>query len=771
MSESTIEKDDWNTILGELDEIVREIDRLASMAMGDRTAFEGEDFPALIHFIGELKKEKKSQSWEKIENFAQSAKENLKFLEETQQIKMQGKRIDRSFIGVLPKNTDQIGKNALLTLNDVPIILRTINESVEAMLIDMKLKLGFPIVKFEKEILNIKHQIDLLEEKIRTHSKTKKGLVSRDEQVIYTQAYREKYHEIIEKAENYITRGFKTHSKAFEDVYDRFQTKLNNYRASPAFDDFIKENCSKVNETIDNWPKDGFKAFTKALKFIRKIDDRLSDTRQTYIQQIKAELDKDVSELISNIEKLYKLEIHMDSTSFTRMKESSEKVVSAAKFLARTVDVVAEDPYEKLVNDEKIIREATAMATSAFEGTYGSIEEKLNEFIKQVPPSKSTKKILDEIAETKGNCLDPNSLVDVVNAFPGLLDYRKNIDLLLKEIATDIVTTQDKFVKKIKNINKILGQTDAIDVPSDDSLVKISSVNLDDFGPLKTVEGILKGSLAQAAKAISELEGKFSEGLGVSINPNLEGKIARYIRPSYKPTVKQANKAMNDLEKFAINLAKDTGIAINEYVKDLKKFKVKSEALTALQKLLKSISKDATSGKITLTVITTRLEQAIKEYSKLLDGILTEHTNDLTLIMKDMNKVHIGQGMELANFGLKHDELISNISLESVMEQKGKEEPELVCKKCNSKIVWQQGEYNEMLGLDVLKVRCEKGHEDTIIGFGDEEEEEEVLEIKCSKCGSESLVPTKIDLFTKENLIVFAACPKKHESEFIIKKN
>ena len=53
--EKIVEKDDWNTILGELDEIVRETDRLSAMSLGDKNAFEGEEFPAMIHFISELK--------------------------------------------------------------------------------------------------------------------------------------------------------------------------------------------------------------------------------------------------------------------------------------------------------------------------------------------------------------------------------------------------------------------------------------------------------------------------------------------------------------------------------------------------------------------------------------------------------------------------------------------------------------------------------------------------------------------------------------------
>ena len=110
--------------------------------------------------------------------------------------------------------------------------------------------------------------------------------------------------------------------------------------------------------------------------------------------------------------------------------------------------------------------------------------------------------------------------------------------------------------------------------------------------------------------------------------------------------------------------------------------------------------------------------------------------------------------------------------MESVVEQKVEEKPELLCKTCNGKIVSQQSEYNDMLGLDVLKVRCENGHDDNIIGFGDDEKEEkqEVLEIKCAKCGSDTLTPTKIDIYTKYELVVFAACPKNHESDFIIKK-
>ena len=93
---------------------------------------------------------------------------------------------------------------------------------MEALLIDIKLKLGFPIVKFEKEILEIKHQIDLLEEEIKTHSKTKKGFASKDEQMVYTQAYRETYHDILEKAENYLTQNLEIHSQAFEDVYNKY---------------------------------------------------------------------------------------------------------------------------------------------------------------------------------------------------------------------------------------------------------------------------------------------------------------------------------------------------------------------------------------------------------------------------------------------------------------------------------------------------------------------------------------------------------------------
>ena len=117
--EKIVVKDDWKTILGELDEIVRELAKFSSMTLGDINAFEGEEFPALIHFINELKMEKKNKSWEKIEQFASLATENLKFLEETQQIKMQDRLLDRTFIGTLPKNTEEIGKKTMEILNEL----------------------------------------------------------------------------------------------------------------------------------------------------------------------------------------------------------------------------------------------------------------------------------------------------------------------------------------------------------------------------------------------------------------------------------------------------------------------------------------------------------------------------------------------------------------------------------------------------------------------------------------------------------------------------
>lgn len=772
--EKIVVKDDWKTILGELDEIVREIAKFSSMTLGDKNAFEGEEFPALIHFINEIKMEKKSKSWDKIEKFANLATENLKFLEETQQIKMQNKLLDRTFIGALPKNTDEIGNKTMEILNEIPEVLRTINESVEAMLIDIKLKLGFPIIKFEKEILDIKHQIDLLEENIKTHSKTKKGFASKDEQIVYTQAYRETYHEIIEKSQSYVIRDLMVHSKAFEDVYERYQAKIENYRNNPAFDDFVKDNCTKIEQAIDNWPKEGFKAFNKALTFIRKIDTRLSDTRQIYIQQIKAELDKDTSEMISKIEQLWTLEEIIDAKIFSRLKESSEKVISAVKFFLRTVDVVSSDPFEKLINEEKILTNATQMTTAAYEGTFGSIEEKLNKFLKQVTLSKDSKKVLDEINETKGNCLDPNTLSEAINAISAILNYKKTIDLLLKEIAVDIGDIQEKFTKRIKNINKYLGAIEAIDIPSQESFVKLEKVNLDDVTPLEKIEKLLKKSLADAAKVISEFEVNFSEGLGISINPNLEGKIERFKRPSYKPNVKQANKAMADLEKFAKDLAKDTGEAISNYSKGLKKFSVQSSALKSFQDSLNKIAKDASSEKINLSQITARLEQVVEEYSNLLNDVLKTNTRDLEIIMKNMANIDINDKLSLENFDLKHEELVSNISLELVKEQQQQQqkEEEIVCKKCGAKIVWKKEDYNDMLGLDVLMVRCENGHEDNIIGFGEEKEEAKVetLEIKCAKCDSEILSPVGLDIFTKDSLIVTVACPKNHETEFVIKK-
>jgi len=760
--EKIVEKDDWNTILGELDEIVHETFQLAQLAKGDKETLEGNDYPALVHYITELKKEKKSQSWEKIEQFSTKALENLKLLEETQQIKMQNKRIDRSFIGILPKNTDEIGRRAIEIINEVPGLLEIINDSVEALLIDVKLKLDVPIIKFNKEILDIKHQIELLQDEIKAHTKTKKG------RVVYTQAYRETYHEILDKAMSYLHRDFELHSKAFEHIYQHFQQKIKSYRESPAFDDFIKEQCLKIEELIETWHVDGFNAFKKAQKFVRKIDDRLSDTKQAFIQQIKAEFEKDVSTLVSQLEQLFTLENEIAGETFATMKAAAERVISASKFMIRTVDVVACDPHEKLINDEKILTEATKMATAAYQGTYGQFEEQIENFTSQIPLSKSSKKVLAVIATTKENSLKPNTLVDVVSIIPNILKYKDNLEILSKELAVDITKLQEKFLKKIADINKYLGQEKAIPLPEEGALVKLTEVDFADLEPLTKISALLKESLINTATAIYNVERKIAEGLGISIIPNLEAKVTRYQRPSYKPTVKQANKAMNDLEKAAKTLTKDTGTAIAEFAKNLKKFPVQTTALKTFQSLLKTISKEALGGKLSLTKIIARLNQAVQEYSKLLANIIAENEEDLALILKAPAKVDLST-MSLENFSQKHDELLDNISLESVAKEQAKE-PELVCKKCGGKIVWQKKDYNDMLGLDVLLVRCENNHEDNIIGFGDEEEEEEPLEIKCSKCGSETLLPSGINIYTKDSLIVTATCPKNHKTDFIIKK-
>ena len=766
-----IEKSDWNTILSELDGIIRETNHLALMAIGDKNAYEsGEELPALIHFINEIKKEKKSQSWEKINEFINKVKENLKFLEETQQIKMQNRRIDRTIIGVLPKNTTQLGKNTIQILNEIPGILNIINESVEALLIDIKLKLGFPIVKFEKEILDIKHQIGLIDEEIKAHTKSKKGLISRDEQIVYTQAFQEKYHEILDKAKSYISKDMKIHSKAFEDIFERYTEKIKNYRANPAFDDFVKENCLKLEELIEKWFIDGFDVFIKAQKYIQKIDDRLSVKRQTFIQQIKSNLENETNNIILAIQKLISIKSEVDAQLFKKINDSAEKVISAIKFFVRIVDVVAVDPREKLYGDEKILTEATNMASNAYKATYGQIEEKLNAFLKQIPLSKNSKKIIDTIEEAKQNCLEPNNIKDIINAIPVLIDYKKNLDLLQKEIAVDLLDLQIKYIKKLKDINRYLGQVDAIKIPSENELVKIEEINFNDFTPIKQIEEILKKGVSEGAKNISLFVEKISSGLGVNINPDLESKLEIYRRPSFKPNIKQANIAINELEKFSKDLTKDTGEAINNYIKNLKDFPVKSEALKIYQNTLKAALKEILTGKLLLNQIITKLELAISEYSKYLNEIIMKHSKELQIILKDPNKINPFKGLKIETFEIKHNEFISNISLESVLHQKEEEKPILVCKICKGKIVWQQEDYNEMLGFNVLRVRCINNHEDNIIDMRTEIDKEIEVELKCTKCGSESLLPVKINLFTDEKLTITTTCPNNHETEFNIKK-
>ncbi|MHA1504032.1 MAG: hypothetical protein ACTSPT_02455, partial [Candidatus Heimdallarchaeota archaeon] len=538
----------------------------------------------------------------------------------------------------------------------------------------------------------------------------------------------------------------------------------------PAYDDFIKRNIAEVEKAIDNWPTEGFKAFSKALKFIRKIDDRLSDTRQTFIQQIKTELDKDINELVATVESLWTLENKIDGSAFSKMKETSDKVISAARFFIRTVDVVATDPHDKLVNDPKILQNATEMATIAFEATFGVSEEDLAKYIKQVLVTKSTKKLLSEIEEVKQNTTEPNNLDDILASIPFIVDFAQKQEMLLKELAADLLDTQEKYIKKIKTINKQLGKSEAIDVFSEDQIIKLDTIILSDMKPLQNIGKLLKEALSQAAKAIGEFESQFSDNLGFNINPQLDGKLTKYRRPSYSPTVKQANNAMSELEKFAKDLAKDTGVAIEQYSKDLKNFSVKSKALKEFQKLLKSVAKDAIGGKIDLSQITTRLEQVITEYSKLLLAIITENATDLNVILMKPDSIDFSD-LDLESFNSKHTDFISNISFESVIKQQEEKKKELSCAKCGAKIVWKQEDYNDMLAVNVLKVRCENNHEETIIGFDsdDEEEEAEPIEVKCAKCGSEALTPSAIDLFSKGEMIVTATCPKKHKTEFIIK--
>ena len=136
---------------------------------------------------------------------------------------------------------------------------------------------------------------------------------------------------------------------------------------------------------------------------------------------------------------------------------------------------------------------------------------------------------------------------------------------------------------------------------------------------------------------------------------------------------------MSELERFAKKLAKDTGDAITLYAKNLNKFTVSSSALKALQKLLRAIGKEAIAGKLTLAQLKTRLESSIIEYSKLFSEVITTHSEDLSIIMKNIDDAQISDGMTLENFGLKHDELIENISLASVVKQQEKKKPELKC--------------------------------------------------------------------------------------------
>ncbi|NHJ87498.1 MAG: hypothetical protein FK734_18700 [Asgard group archaeon] len=766
--EEQLEKGEWDIILGELDEIVHEINRFSAMIKGDASELEG-DYPALIHYVKDIKTENKGESWKKIEQFSTNALETMKLLEETLKIKQQNKMIDRTILGKLPKNTNQIGSQIVETLNEVPDLIRIINENITSLLIDVKLKLGFPTVKVEKDVVEIKHQIDLLEENIKSHSKTKKVILGKSEQLVYEEAYRETYLQVLEQAQDFVQRCLKTHSKTFEFVYEKFYNRLNDYRNNPAYDVVIKDNCGEIENILQKWPTEGFNAFLKAQKVVRKIEDRLSDRRQSFIQQINADLRLKTEEYIAKINEVAKLELVINNTIFKEVEQSKTRLIGAINSANKDIDVVKKDPIDNLNNDKQVVKEGTNLTTIIYNATIGEVLDELTAITDQVDASKSTKEVLDKINSAQENSLNPETLAEIINTLPILLDFGATKELLLKELAVDLTEAQEKFVKKMKNINDYFGKSTNLYIPEKSEIVKLEIVDLNDLAPIEKIEAILKKSLLSVTKTLSLFEEQLADGLGFHVNPKLEARLSRYRRPSYKPTIKQAIKAINELERFTKDLAKETGKAITKYVKDLKKFMITSKALTNFEMTLTNIAKDSSKGSMNLSQITSDLEVAVEKYAKEISEILSTHKETIATILNDKAKLDFAKGMTLSNFADKHEGFISAIDLETAFAQQEEEKEPLLCKKCGAEIVWQQAEYNDMLGFNVLKVRCKNGHEDNLIGFAEETTEEEPQEFKCSSCDLKPTILESLDLFSDGSLKIVTQCTKKHKTEFVVK--
>ncbi|MBD3189291.1 MAG: hypothetical protein GF308_01535 [Candidatus Heimdallarchaeota archaeon] len=773
MADSTkFEKDDWKTILGELDEIVRELDHFSALILGDKKQLEGESYPGLIHFISWIKNEKKD-SWQKIDNFVEQSKENLKLLEETLQLKQWHRRIERTIIGRLPRHTWQIGTNSMEIINEMPKVLTFYTSAIEKELQKINTEFNFSTEKFEPELKDVKHQIELLEKNIKTHTKTKKGLLSRKEKMVYVQAYRETYLEIIERAKQLTQKIFKLHSKTFEDISQRFKSTAEKYKKSPASDEEIKKSSKKIAELAETWEAKGFQAFEEAHSHVEQIEEIMKKRRKVYLEQLKSNLNRQADQYIQKIQSIRSLPSTIASLSEEELTIAIKKTKEAIHEVKDRIDVIDTDPHEQLISEPSVVLASKKLATLLFDKTYGNIREVILTLKDQIMFSETTLNLIDDIEKVRMASLNPDNLTDVVDILPSFSNFPNKRDLLLEEISIDIDKIKDQFKQKLEVINKNLGSTSQITLPEAKEEISLKKEDLTDLTTINTVQKSLKEKLVETAQELAEFERKFSEGLGFHVNPQLESKLTKYFRPSFNPTIKEEQKLITELETFAENLGEETGEAISKFADELGQFLVKSSALEVMKDTLKQIAGEAKEGKITLTEITEKLEKTIEEYVTNLQKVLTKYEEKITNILENEEKLNFIENMSLENFGPKHEELIDNISLTALAKLSEKEEPLRKCKKCGSPIVWQERGYNEMLGFDYLKVRCEKGHEETLIGLEESEEdedEEETLELKCPQCGEKPLKIQTIDLFTADELIVINVCPKDHKIKFTLQQ-
>jgi hypothetical protein len=759
-----IEKDDWKTILGELDEIVRELQNLVLMIIGDVKTLE-ESFPTLNLFIKNIKGN--NREWNTINEFFEKSKENLKLLEETSQLKQWHRRIERTIIGRLPRNTWQIGTNSMEIIESIPKVLHILNDKNQQMLNVINNKLLIENKTQTQTLEEMERQLSILQENIETHLKTKKGLLQRKGKLVYVQAYRETYLELINRAKNYTKKCYKIHSEIFASTADKLAFKLNEIATNPASNLELKELAKKGQAKIENYKNEGLEAFEKGYEIIKKGNELLSKRREAFEDQLRENFDNRIKKYLVQIKQLpnlLKTQYGKEQEKLSSIIDDLEEKINSVK---DEIPVTKGEPMESLITHPQVVFIVKKIGKEIREQVFAEYLQKIMIIKEQIPMNKITNQIFHQLEKINEQATQPETLLDLLDVIEAVETYEDTISKLLKEISHDFIEMNNKLIILTEAINDKLANKEIITFrkTSEDEL-QLTKNNLDKLTPIHTLEDKMTKTIKEIVSFLVQYENKISKGLGFHINPQLEGKLAKYQRPTFKPTIKEGNKALNELNELTSTLANDTSEAIKKYAKELGEFVITSTPLKTLNNALSQFAEKIKHGDIALTEIIKQLEKEIKSYGKKIQQIINTHKNELLLIVTSPQTLNIIDKMSLENFQEKHENFIENLLLTKIAQFKDKETI-LKCKKCGAEIVWQQEEYNEMLGLDVLKVRCKNGHEDSILQFEEEgEEEEELIEVKCKECQQAPLTIKQVDLYSNNFLNILAICPNDHRNEF-----